>query len=68
MDYFHPDFAKHMYYYDSIEELASIVKSNNTIDTKNVKESAPLFMKKVRNETVTVWRDLFLEMGIAIKK
>jgi hypothetical protein len=66
MDYYHKDIAPHVYYFDSLQELAKMTRSKGSIDFKNVKKSGPAFMEKVRRKTVSGWRDLFTDMGYSL--
>ncbi|KAJ3025625.1 UNVERIFIED_CONTAM: hypothetical protein HDU68_006935 [Siphonaria sp. JEL0065] len=66
MDYYHPDVSPHVYYFDSFDHLKNLVASNKTLDTKNVRTSAPLAFQKMVKDSLRGWADLFYEMGYEV--
>jgi hypothetical protein len=66
MDYYHADIAPHLYYFDSITELAAKVNSTKILDVNHVKLSGPAKMKQIRREVVKGWAELFhKDMGFS---
>jgi hypothetical protein len=61
VDYYHEDVSPHVYYFDSMQELASIIGSDKVLDSKNVRKSGPEFMRQQRKKTLEGWAELFRE-------
>ncbi|KAJ3023820.1 UNVERIFIED_CONTAM: hypothetical protein HDU68_008445 [Siphonaria sp. JEL0065] len=66
MDYYHPDVAPRVYYFDSFEHLKELLTMNETLDIKNVRTTAPLAFQKMVKDSLHGWADLFLEMGYEV--
>ncbi|KAI8620638.1 hypothetical protein BC830DRAFT_470071 [Chytriomyces sp. MP71] len=65
MDYYHPDLAPYLYYFDSWEHLQTLLSSPADIDTRNVRTAAPRAYRALVDTTVQGWARLFREMGFA---
>ncbi|KAJ3329394.1 hypothetical protein HDU76_007999 [Blyttiomyces sp. JEL0837] len=68
MEYYNPIFKPYVYYFDSWEELATILreKTVDEIDVKNVRVNGPLFYKKIQQKTLESWAELFRDMGYEV--
>ncbi|KAJ3247391.1 hypothetical protein HDU78_004365 [Chytriomyces hyalinus] len=66
MDYYAPEIAPFVYYFNSFNHLKSMLTSDAILDTKNVRESAPKAYKKLVDRMLHGWADLFDEMGYKV--
>ncbi|KAJ3283023.1 hypothetical protein HDU79_009460 [Rhizoclosmatium sp. JEL0117] len=66
MDYYAPDIAPYVYYFDSFDQLKAMLTSKGNLDTKNVRIEAPKAYKKLVNKMLHGWADLFGEMGYQV--
>jgi hypothetical protein len=62
VDYYHEEISPHVYYFDTMQELANIIDSGKLLDSKNVKKSGPKFMRQQRKKTLDGWTELFKEI------
>ncbi|KAI8614657.1 hypothetical protein BC830DRAFT_1229576 [Chytriomyces sp. MP71] len=62
-DYYNDAMKAFLYYFDSFEELKTMLQKD--VDTRGLREKGPAAYKKIADETVYGWADMFLEMGFA---
>ncbi|KAJ3377501.1 hypothetical protein HDU84_008577 [Entophlyctis sp. JEL0112] len=59
MDYYNPDIAPYVYYF----QIKAMLTSDAELDSKNVRENAPKAYQKLVKKMLHGWADLFGEMG-----
>ncbi|KAJ3291640.1 hypothetical protein HDU79_002151, partial [Rhizoclosmatium sp. JEL0117] len=67
-DYYRREFTPFVYYFDSFKELRELTKIPfEKFDTKNVRIEGPKYYNLIRNESLSIWKDLFMEMGFDLR-
>ncbi|KAJ3061191.1 hypothetical protein HDU99_005640, partial [Rhizoclosmatium hyalinum] len=67
MDYYVPEISPYVYYFNSWKELHEMLqKPVDKLDSKNVRETAPKAYKKIVDQMLNGWAELFEEMGFNV--
>jgi hypothetical protein len=63
MDYYAPELAPYIYYFDSFAELDTLLSSPTPLDTRDIRNRAPRAYADMVDTMLHGWAELFEDMG-----